>query len=78
MYSPLPETKNDKTQINSVKREKFRQLKQNNLINAKNYELDKETLKEYYPYYESPEKPENLYNIVEKKTIYYKKIYNYD
>lgn len=78
MYSPLPETKNDKTQINSVKREKFRQLKQNNLINAKNYELDKETLKEYYPYYESPEKPENLYNIVEKKTIFYKKIENSD
>ena len=78
MYNLLPEIKNENTQINSVKREKFRQLKQNNLINAKNYELDKETLKEYYPYYESPEKPENLYNIVEKKTIFYKKIENSD
>ena len=54
---------------NTIKREKFHQIKKNNLINAKNYELDKETLKQYYPYYKLQERPENIYKIVEKKTI---------
>ena len=55
--------------VNTIKREKFHQIKKNNLINAKNYELDKETLKQYYPYYKLQERPENIYKIVEKKTI---------
>ena len=59
-----------------IKREKFHQIKKNNLINAKNYELDKETLKQYYPYYKIQERPENIYKIVEKKTILFKEINN--
>ncbi len=63
-------TNNGKNPIgNTIKREKFHQIKKNNLINAKNYELDKETLKQYYPYYKLQERPENIYKIVEKKTI---------
>ena len=40
-------TNNGKNPIgNTIKREKFHQIKKNNLINAKNYELDKENLKQ--------------------------------
>ena len=70
-------TNNGKNPIgNTIKREKFHQIKKNNLINAKNYELDKETLKQYYPYYKLQERPENIYKIVEKKTILFKEINN--
>ena len=68
---------NEKNPIGiTIKREKFHQIKKNNLINAKNYELDKETLKQYYPYYKLQERPENIYKIVEKKTILFKEINN--
>ncbi len=68
---------NEKNPIGiTIKREKFHQIKKNNLINAKNYELDKETLKQYYPYFKLQERPENIYKIVEKKTILFKEINN--
>ena len=68
---------NEKNPIGiTIKREKFHQIKKNNLINAKNYELDKETLKQYYPYFKLQERPENIYKIVAKKSILFKEINN--
>ena len=42
-------------------------INQNNIINAKNFEIDKQILNEIY---NKHEKPKNIYNVVEKKTIF--------